>query len=57
MKTVNRSKSMRVGTTVVPTPDHGRIEMGATPKAGLRSGARPRGEEFPGKNHEAASIP
>jgi hypothetical protein len=30
MKTVNRLKSMRVGTTVVPTPDHGRTEMGAT---------------------------
>ena len=30
MKTVNGSKSIRVGTTVVPTPDRGRIKMGAT---------------------------
>jgi hypothetical protein len=31
------------------------MEMGATPKGGLRSGARPGGKDLPGKNHEAAS--
>ena len=33
-----------------------RIEMGTTPKGGLRSGARPGGKDLLGKNHEAASI-
>jgi len=37
-------------------PDHGRIEIGATPKGGLRSDARPRGKDLLYKNHEAASI-